>query len=91
MCVHVCAFVSVCMLIFVCVHAFMCVMHTSVIVFVFVCALVCAVCVHVCTYLLICRVEDEYKHSLISCRNAKCDGLLTVRRLGAFHPEVLAP
>jgi len=24
-------------------------------------------------------------------RNAKCDGLLIVRRLGAFHPEVLAP
>ena len=27
---------------------------------------------------------------LISCRNAKCDGLLTIRRLGVFHPEVLA-
>ena len=25
----------------------------------------------------------------ISCRNAKCDGLLTIRRLGAFHPAVL--
>ena len=33
----------------------------------------------------------EYNHSFISCRNVKCDGLLAVRRLGAFHPEVLAP
>ena len=28
---------------------------------------------------------------LVHYRNAKCGGLLAVRRLGAFHPEVLAP
>ena len=34
---------------------------------------------------------QQFVFLFISCRNAKCDGLLTIRRLGAFHPEVLAP